>query len=188
MIEDPQVLDFLKAMADVDRLRIIGLLAQGAASLDKITQGVSLTTRKAFNHLAFLEYVGMVKKNGEVYELVTGGLEKLAGRRLETSQSGFVPDPGLDENRRRVLADCLNADGTIRRLPNSRTQTVKFRYLLEYLLAAFQPGIDYTEKQVNAILGRFHEDISGLRRDLVDAGMLQRVRDGSRYWRPDKAI
>jgi hypothetical protein len=188
MLNDQEVLDFLKAMADVDRLKIIGLLAQGAAPMDKITQGVSLTTRKAFNHLAFLEHVGMVKRNGEAYELVTGGLEKLAGRRLETSPAGYIPDPGLDENRRQVLADCLNADGTIRRLPNSRTQAVKFRYLLEYLLAAFQPGIDYTEKQVNAILGRFHEDTSGLRRDLVDAGMLSRVRDGSRYWRSEKGI
>jgi hypothetical protein len=43
----------------------------------------------------------------------------------------------------------------------------------------------YTEKQVNAIIARFHEDVAGLRRDLIDRGMLARERDGSRYWRPD---
>jgi hypothetical protein len=43
----------------------------------------------------------------------------------------------------------------------------------------------YTEKEVNMILARFHEDTPGLRRDLVDAGLLARERDGSRYWRPE---
>jgi hypothetical protein len=37
---------------------------------------------------------------------------------------------------------------------------------------------------VNAIIGRFNEDTSSLRRYLVEAGMLNRERDGSRYWRP----
>jgi hypothetical protein len=36
---------------------------------------------------------------------------------------------------------------------------------------------------VNQILRRFHEDTSGLRRDLVDANLLARISDGSRYWR-----
>jgi len=48
---------------------------------------------------------------------------------------------------------------------------------------AFTPGAAYTEKEVNLIIKRFNADVSGLRRDLVDAGMLQRERDGSKYWR-----
>jgi hypothetical protein len=43
--------------------------------------------------------------------------------------------------------------------------------------------VTYTEKEVNLILKRFNADVSGLRRDLVDAGMLKRERDGSKYWR-----
>jgi hypothetical protein len=78
----------------------------------------------------------------------------------------------------------LNADGTIRQVPNSRTQAAKFRIVLEYLLAAFEPGVFYTEKEVNSILRRFHEDVSGLRRDLIDTKLLARERDGSKYWRP----
>jgi hypothetical protein len=54
---------------------------------------------------------------------------------------------------------------------------------LEYVLAAFEPDAVYTEKEVNSILRRFHEDVSGLRRDLIDAKMLVRERDGSKYWR-----
>jgi hypothetical protein len=57
------------------------------------------------------------------------------------------------------------------------------RVILNYLINAFEVGRVYTEKEINAILKRFNEDVSGLRRDLVDAGLLARERDGSRYWR-----
>jgi hypothetical protein len=43
--------------------------------------------------------------------------------------------------------------------------------------------VDYTEKEVNTILRRFHVDVSGLRRDLIDSGLMARASNGSRYWR-----
>jgi hypothetical protein len=55
--------------------------------------------------------------------------------------------------------------------------------VLNYLVQAFALSTNYTEKEVNQILRRFHEDTAGLRRDLVDAKMLSRESDGSRYWR-----
>jgi hypothetical protein len=58
--------------------------------------------------------------------------------------------------------------------------------ILRYLTNHFEIGTNYTEKEVNTILRRFNEDTAGLRRYLVDAGMLQREGDGSRYWRPVK--
>jgi hypothetical protein len=45
-------------------------------------------------------------------------------------------------------------------------------------------GVIYTEKEVNQIIRRYNEDVAGLRRDLIDRGMLQRKSDGSQYWRP----
>ena len=46
----------------------------------------------------------------------------------------------------------------------------------------------YTEKEVNALLDERHTfgDFFLLRRELCDSGLLQRERDGSRYWRPQK--
>ena len=75
-------------------------------------------------------------------------------------------------------------DGKIRQIPNSRSQPEKFHIILNYLLSAFETGRNYTEKEVNVIIKRFNEDVSGLRRDLIEAGLLARERDGSRYWRP----
>ncbi len=79
-----------------------------------------------------------------------------------------------------MLASHLNKDGTIKQIPS---QPAKLRVILDYLITAFTPGVNYTEKEVNTILRRFHLDTAGLRRDLVDANMLARESDGSRYWR-----
>jgi ArsR family transcriptional regulator len=187
MNEDPNMLDFVKALAHADRLKIVGMLVQKPAGLAGLAAALSLPARQAFNHLAFLEFVGVVQKKGELYELKTDALETLARSQFEGRRPAYIPEPDQVPGRQKVLAAFLKPDGTIRQIPNSRTQADKFRIVLEYVLAAFEPGVVYTEKEVNGLVRRFHEDVSGLRRDLIDAGMLQRERDGSRYWRPSES-
>lgn len=180
MNDSRELLDFVKAMADVDRLRIIGILAQEGAGQSEIANRLSMPLRDAVNHLAFLEHVGIVALMEDRYELVTDRLESLARSQLREEKPEYIPAPDLDAKTRKVLGSCLNPDGTIKQLP---PQPGKLKVILEYLVQAFSPGVDYTEKEVNTIIRRFHVDVSGLRRDLVDAGLLDRERDGSRYWR-----
>jgi len=186
MEDNNEMLDFVKALAHADRLKIVGILAQKPACVAEIAESLSLPTRQVFNHLAFLEHVGLVHKKDELYELNTDGLETLSRRQFEGKRMAYNPDLDLEKDRQKILATFLNADGTIRQVPNSRTLAVKFRVVLEYIQAAFEPGMVYTEKEVKTILRRFNEDVSGLRRDLIDVGMLSRERDGSKYWRPEK--
>ena len=185
MNENEEMIDFVKALAHTDRLRIVGALVQKPARSSEIAEALSLPNREVYNHLAFLEYVGVVHKEADVYELDTDGLEKLARRQFEGKRPSYTPGADLEKDRRRVLAAHLNPDGTIRQIP---LQAGKLRIILDYILVAFEPGKVYTEKEVNALLARFNEDTSGLRRDLVDAGMLERERDGSKYWLPSLPI
>lgn len=180
-----ELLDFVKAMADVDRLRIIGILARERAGQFTIVSHLNMPLRDVVNHLAFLEHVGIVTLQDKVYQLNTEKLENLARNQLQEEKPEYIPAPELDRKSRKVLASCLNPDGTIKQLP---PQPGKLRVILEYLIQAFTPGLDYTEKEVNTIIRRFHLDVSGLRRDLVDAGLLDRERDGSRYWRPERGV
>lgn len=183
MNDTPNMLDFVKALTDADRLKIVGMLTQEPATLSQITERLSLPTREAYNHLEFLKFVGVVSEQDGLYTLQTDGLENLARHQFEGKPQAS-PQSGMDADRLKVLAKFLKADGTIRQIPNSRTQSDAFRIVLEYILAAFEQGVTYTEKEVNTVIRRFHEDTSGLRRDLVDARMLGRERDGSKYWRP----
>jgi ArsR family transcriptional regulator, arsenate/arsenite/antimonite-responsive transcriptional repressor len=182
MNDSHELLDFVKAMADVDRLRIIGILARERANQSEIAGHLSMPLREVVNHLAFLEHVGIITEKGNLYELNTDKLENLARYQLQEEKREYIPAPDLDKKSRQVLASCLNPDGTIKQLP---PQPGKLKVILEYLIQAFTPSLDYTEKEVNTIIRRFHLDVSGLRRDLVDAGLLDRERDGSRYWRPE---
>ena len=181
MNTNPEMLDFLKAMSDADRLRIIGLLTQRRASRADIAAKLTLPLRDVVDHLAFLEFVGVLSQKDDVYELNDAKVADLSRANFAKERPGYVPAPELDAQSKKVLKAFLNPDGSIRQIPAQP----KLQVILNYLIQAFAPNTDYTEKEVNQILRRFHEDTAGLRRDLVDANMLARISDGSRYWRVD---
>ena len=176
MNDSHELLDFVKAMADVDRLRIIGVLATQPANQSDIADRLNMPLRDVVGHLTYLENVGVISLEENLYELNTDKLENLARTQLRAEKPEYIPAPELDQKSRKVLVSCLEPDGTIKRLPS---QPGQLKVILNYLVQAFTPGVDYTEKEVNTIIRRFHVDVSGLRRDLVDAGLLDRERDGS---------
>jgi hypothetical protein len=180
-MDQSEMLDFVKALADTDRLRIVGLLTQKPARLPEVAALLGLPTREAARALGHLVHAGVLRVEDGLYELDNHGLEKLARRQFGEGRPAYIPAPDLEKKARRVLAAYLNPDGTVKQLP---LQAAKMRVVLDYLINAFTIGANYTEKEVNLVLARFHPDTSGLRRDLVDAGLLARERDGSRYWRP----
>ena len=85
------------------------------------------------------------------------------------------PDP--DSSRHRVLETFMK-DGRIVQIPR---QHAKRRVILDVLAQEFEPGVRYSEREVNEILARFHVDTAALRRYLVDEGLLSRA--GGEYWR-----
>jgi len=185
MNTNPEMLDFVKAMSDADRLRIIGLLTQRRASHADIATKLNLPLREVVDHLAFLEHIGVVSQKEDQYELNENKLATLARDNFAGGRPSYVPAPDLDPASKKVLKAYLNADGSIKQIPN---QPAKLQVILNYLIQAFSPDTNYTEKEVNQILRRFHEDTAGLRRDLVDAKMLDRESDGSRYWRVKEGV
>jgi hypothetical protein len=181
IMEENEMLDFVKALSDADRLRIVGILTQNPASAKEVAAELGLPFKDAMNHLAFMKFAGIVREKNDVYELDPEGLESLSRRQFAGKpRESYTPAPDLDAEKRKVLKASLNPDGSIKQIP---LQPARLRVILEYLINAFTPGAVYTEKEVNIILKRFNADVSGLRRDLVDAGMLKRERDGSKYWR-----
>jgi hypothetical protein len=187
-MEQNQMLEFVKALGHADRLRIIGVLTKDPASIKQVAEALNIPFRDAMNHLGYLEHIGAVRarpaenRQDALYELAEDSLENLARKQFEGQRKAYEPSPDLDEKSRKVLKAYLNADGSIRELPIN--QAPKLQVILDYLLQFFSTGVIYTEKEVNTILRRYHEDVAGLRRDLIDRGMLERKSDGSQYWRP----
>ncbi len=67
-------------------------------------------------------------------------------------------------------------------MKNGRFETlpVQFKrriYILEYILRHFELNRIYTEKEVNEIISRFHDDYCRVRREFIDIKMMNR-KDG----------
>lgn len=174
-----QMLDYVKVMSDPTRLRIIGLLSQRNATRKEVAERFELSPKESLTHLGYLEFIGVITQENGVFSLNDSRLAVLAREKLFEEKQVYVPNEALDEKTKKVLVSYLNPDGSIRDIP----APPKLKIILNYLIDFFEFDKNYTEKEINQIIKRFNEDISGLRRDLIDANMLARESDGSRYWR-----
>jgi hypothetical protein len=181
-MDEQEMLDFVKALSDTDRLRIVGLLTRRPMPAAEIALAINLSLQDTIRHLFHLEHGNIIIRSVDgIYSLDNEGLENLARHQLKGTKPAYLPDSVMKEDARKVLASHLNPDGSIKQIPS---QAGKKKVILEYVVTAFEVGKTYTEREVNLLLVRFNKDTSSLRRYLVDAGMLKRERDGSKYWQP----
>jgi hypothetical protein len=180
MNEQPEILSFVKAMASAERLRIIGVLVRGRATQSDIAEQLGMPVREVFNHLSFLAHVGVIHETDGVYDLDEKAIEAFARGQFEGKRPFFEAKEEESEDARKVLKNFLNADGTLKQIP---LQGNKLLIILNFIVDAFAFDANYTEKEVNTILRRFHLDTATLRRYLVDHGLMARESDGTRYWR-----
>jgi len=73
-------------------------------------------------------------------------------------------------SERKVLDNFVDGDRLLE-IPVSRRKRL---VILKWLANFFEPGINYAEAQVNAILKLHHHDCATLRREMVGCGMLAR--------------
>ena len=180
MDENPELLSFVKALASADRLRIVGILVRGKAAQSDIAEQLHLPVRDVFNHLAFLVEVGIVHEADGFYDLDEKTIESFARGQFEGKRATFETSEEEPEDVRKVLKTFLNADGTLKQIPPMGN---KLSIILNFIVDAFASDTNYTEKEVNTILRRFHVDTAALRRYLVDNNLMAREGDGTRYWR-----
>src|SRR5690349_22418162 len=171
MNEQPEILSFVKAMASAERLRIVGVLARGKATQAEIAGQLGMPVRDVFNHLSFLAEVGIIHDTDGVYDLDEKAIESFARGQFEGKRESFVPEKEEKEDVRRVLKNFLNPDGSLKQIP---LQGNKLSIILNFIVDAFAYNENYTEKEVNTILRRFHVDTATLRRYLVDNGLMAR--------------
>ena len=176
----PEMLNFVKAMASAERLRIVGALARGRATQSEIAEQLHLPVRDVFDHLSFLVHAGVVSETEGVYDLNEKAIEGLARGQLEGTRPAFEVNERQPEDARKVLKNYLNADGSLKQIPPAKNRLL---IILNFIVDVFEFDTDYTEKEVNTVLRRFHVDTASLRRYLIDNGLMAREGNGSRYWR-----
>lgn len=179
-----ELLDFFKALADANRLKIVGLLARSPHTVEQLAEMLEIHPSTASHHLNRLTKAGLVSARAKgyysVYQLETKAIESMAQRLLERETlPGVTDDVDVDAYDRKVLRNFLTGEGRIKDFP---AQEKKLEVVLRYVLKSFEPGVRYSEKQVNAILMRFNDDYAFLRRSLIEYRMLAREGGGGAYW------
>ena len=184
---DGELVNFYKALADANRLKIVGALAHKPYSVEELAALLSVRPSTVSHHLTKLAQAGLVSARAQgyysIYQLEAKSLEQQARRLLKRQDfTAAIPSADLDAYDRKVMADYSRLDGSLKSIPARRK---KLEAVLRHVVTAFQPGRRYTEQQVNRILARFHADTASLRRELVGSGLMKRESGGGQYWRAD---
>lgn len=168
-------------LAEPDRLRIVAaLVLDGPLDSASIARRTMLDLRDVVNGLDRLQTSGLVEELDSEFVVLEAAFKMAARQAAPSSPDTAFPDEPLE--RRRILDQCLT-DGRLVHMP---TKLSKRRVLLEELAHRFEPGVRYTEKEVNASLAPVSRDTATLRRYLVDEGLLDRA-DGE-YWRSGGSV
>lgn len=81
-----------------------------------------------------------------------------------------------------LIAQFLDEDHRIKSWPSKKERKSAVLY---YISMKFESGINYSEKEVNEIINKWHTfgDFFLLRRGLIEEALLLRTNDGSKYWK-----
>ncbi len=181
MIDD--ALSFFKALANDNRLKILGLLAQQEYTGEELATILSIQPATVSHHLARLAKIGLVSARAEgyysVYALSAERLRTLSDEHLSIDAFILLTNNlNLQAYENQVLHEYIRPDDQLQKIPN---QINRLKIILAYIVRGFKPGVRYSERQVDRILGKVYDDPIALRTELLTQKLLTRDEDG--YWR-----
>ena len=170
-----EALRALAAVADEQRLLVIGALVLGAVTTADVQTRTELPKRRVLEALTRLESAGLVVHDKDSWSFDVARLKEIAREARPRDEPDDVGD--VDARSAAVLRTFLRG-GRLTQIP---TQHAKRLVVLDHICRVFDIGVRYPEKDVNALLRVFHPDYAALRRYLVEDGFLDR--EHNVYWR-----
>lgn len=170
MSETPDAAKIAGLLADPDRRAVVAALILGASDIDGVVERAGLDARAVHDAVARLVSGGLVVSRAGALVLLDASFGLAARGAATVSEPASTPTE-------KILRSFVAND----RLISIPVQRSKRQVVLEVIAQDFEPGLKYTEDEVNAIVGRWHDDYAAIRRHLIDESFLDR-HDGS-YWR-----
>lgn len=191
--EQQDFLHLLKTLADEQRLTMVQLMNERERTVSEMAELLKLSDPTVSHHVTKLHSAGLLRLrmagNQRFYSLNSDRLNRFKAYAAEIEA---LPTPYDDEHSDSAWIDALdwNAEdkkilrdstfnGRLIKLPSKEK---KMLVIMRWLASKFEPGAHYTEKEVNAILTKVHQDYATLRRNLVEYGFMRRERGGGDYW------
>jgi hypothetical protein len=162
-------------LAEEDRLRAFAAVVLGAATPGEVALATGASGRDVVRALRRLVDGGLVTVADGRYSARTEAFKDAYRSAAPVAESEEPLDP--DQQRAAILRTFLR-DGRLVQMPMARA---KRRVVLEHIAAAFEPGVRYPERAVDAILRGWYDDYVSVRRYLIDECLL--AREHNVYWR-----
>jgi len=163
-----------KALGHPARLLIINLVRVQPRHTEELAAILDLSPATVSHHLSALAAAGLLASQKEQYYQMyapTGDIwEKTMNEVVGLPQPGLSGAVEQDAYREKVLRTFFK-NGRLTQLP---AQHKKRLVVLEKLLEEFEPGRPYEEREVNAILFEFNDDVATLRREMIDNRLMTR--------------
>lgn len=172
---------FLKALADPNRLKILGLLTGEEATGEELADALELSEATISHHLNRLKALGLVRVRPDGTrrfhqtdeERLTAFLKSLPTTATRIARGTVDPEAFSQK----VLKTYF-VGGQLNEIPS---RYKKQRIILTKLVEEFAHGVRYPEKEVNEIFKSFHPDFAALRRYMIDHRFM--ARENNVYWR-----
>lgn len=163
-------LELLKLLADETRLEILNILLREDSYVEKIACELSLTPATICYHLKKMEAAGVVNCSRSQFYIIYSLNREIFDKPLFE----FIKDDEIvntEEKYKKSVISNFFKHGKLTQLP---TQRKKREIVLSEILKQFEPDREYTEKEVNEIILRYHEDYCTIRREMIAFGMMTR--------------
>jgi hypothetical protein len=161
-------------LAEPRRMRVFAAIVLGAHTPAAVTERTGLSAREVAEALRRLADGGLVPAGVPLLARV-----EVFGETVRAAAAARPAAEALDPDQARAaILRSFIVDGRLVSIPAARG---KRRVVLEHIVTAFEPGVRYPEREVDAVLRAWHPDHAALRRFLVDELLL--ARDAGVYWR-----
>lgn len=172
---EQEAIGLFKCLADKSRLQILKSLMQEDMYVERLAKRLNLTPATISFHLKKLEEAGVVTSRKEQYYTMYSICRQIFETKIidilreESTEDKLQRE--RDELYRKKVIESFFEYGKLKRIPSQRK---KERIILEEIAKAFEPGKEYSEREVNIIIADYHDDFCTIRRDMISEGLLER--------------
>ncbi|WP_199615185.1 DUF2087 domain-containing protein [Paenibacillus alkalitolerans] len=171
-----KLVNFYKALADRNRIRILILLSNEEMNGLTLAEKLGVTPATITHHIAKLKEVGIVaerrEKNTSYYSVSRYLLEKTDGalinlinqHKKESDEVSQIAGGKNEKLRDSVLKNFFTDDGKLKQIPS---QLKKKLIVFEYIVQNLEVGKKYKEKEINDFIKNYHHDFATIRREFI---------------------
>lgn len=169
-----EALAIYKALADETRLKIVNALNEKEMYVELLAERLQLTPATVSFHMKKLSAAGLVEMRREQYYTMYRLRREAFSMTLEQmtfSEDGDAAERQREEMYRRKVIKTFMPYGYCETMP---AQSKKRMIIYEEISKKFERGREYSEHEVNALIGQVHGDYCTVRRAFIGLGWMTR--------------